>query len=606
MQNFMLHEVAIAQRSTVCGKHRAVPFHHWRIETALAPVDYLAGQHVFQRGLEPSFRRLVHVRVRLAQTDHCFNETMIEQRQAQLYRRRHAEPVALSDAVFTQVRVADQARQSHVDVGPWSIESKQARRGVAVHLLAKTLTEELRRFRHRSLKVADEIVENHLVGRSGAIASQVIPTATQTAEAVRPFAKLPARQAAGQIQIDVLRQRADGILDTLKFSCGSVGRRLHPTVTPEKFVATLALQHDWNVLFAREFHHRVITKARDVGDRIVAPVNQVGKERDHFAGRELGVVKRHAELIGERACVRTFIVRETAGITDAERVHRAWVLARGEGGDRARVETAAQRDTDRDVRANDDLADGFELFANQGCRIALDGRRVFHEPVTPLVDLPRFDVDDQQRGCVELAHAFQGRQWFGHVLVMKVKIDRGWIELERNASRSQQRFHLRREEHAVVRLVKIDRLLAHAIAADDEPLASRVPERKRKHAAQVLDEIKPVLFVEMKNGFAVAVGLKLMAELVESLAQFDEVVNLAVRDERECAVFVVKRLPTAVEIDDAQTTHRQHHVTVLKLTRAVRATMRKALVGRSHARDIGGGGRGLGDDFGGTNTLQGV
>ena len=54
-------------------------------------------------------------------------------------------------------------------------------------------------------------------------------------------------------------------------------------------------------MFACEFHHRVVTEAGHVGDRIVAQVNQFGKERDHLARAEFGVVKRHAELVCERA-----------------------------------------------------------------------------------------------------------------------------------------------------------------------------------------------------------------------------------------------------------------------------------------------------------------
>jgi len=112
----------------------------------------------------------------------------------------------------------------------------------------------------------------------------------------------------------------------------------------------------------------------------------------------------------------------------------------------------------------------------------------------------------------------------------------------------------------------------------------------------VLNEIQAVFFVEVKDGFAVAVGLKMMAELFQSLAQLDEVIDFSVGDERERAVFVVKGLPAAVEIDDAEATHRQHHVRVLQLSRAIRTAMREFFIRGLHAGDVRGRERGLGND----------
>ena len=49
-----------------------------------------------------------------------------------------------------------------------------------------------------------------------------------------------------------------------------------------------------------------------------------------------------------------------------------------------------------------------------------------------------------------------------------------------------------------------ERLLAEAVAGEQEPLAARVPEREREHAVEVLDEAVAVLLVEVRERRRVA------------------------------------------------------------------------------------------------------
>src|SRR5260370_27403031 len=109
----------------------------------------------------------------------------------------------------------------------------------------------------------------------------------------------------------------------------------HPIVAPEKFVAALALQYHGHVVFAGDLHDRVVTKSREVSDWVVAPLNQLGDESNHVIGRELDVVKGQREMISQRARVGAFVAIWASGIADAKSVHRARILARGKGCDRA-------------------------------------------------------------------------------------------------------------------------------------------------------------------------------------------------------------------------------------------------------------------------------
>src|ERR1043166_6051882 len=215
-------------------------------------------------------------------------------------------------------------------------------------------------------------------------------------------------------------------------------------------------------------------------------------------------------MIGERSRVSTFVVLQATRIPDAESVHCSPILPCRQRCDRTRIETTTQCDPHRHVRTNHDLANGFKLLADQHRWIAFDRRRVFHPPISIRFDLSRIDIDDQERRSIELAHTSQWRQRLWHVLIMKIKIDRAGIELKRYETGSQQRLHLGREEQAVVLLIEIERFLPHAVAAEYEPFALRIPQSERKHAAQVLNEIEIVFFVKVKNRFAVAVGVKTM------------------------------------------------------------------------------------------------
>src|SRR5205085_526446 len=98
---------------------------------------------------------------------------------------------------------------------------------------------------------------------------------------------------------------------------------------------------------------------------------------------------------------------------------------------------------------------------------------------------------------------------------------------------------------------------ADAVAGEKQLLSSFVPNRERKHPAQVFWTVCAELIVSVNDGFGVAVGVKGMAQFFQLRPQFEIVVDLAVENDPRAAVLVVNRLRSAFEIDDCEAAHSE-------------------------------------------------
>src|SRR5215472_16281139 len=76
-----------------------------------------------------------------------------------------------------------------------------------------------------------------------------------------------------------------------------------------------------------------------------------------------------------------------------------------------------------------------------------------------------------------------------------------WME----TGKLKQSLHFRRKskEAAVQRVV--ERFYSQAIASAEKSFGARIPNRKGKHAPKMIDAVHAVLFVQMENGFRIAV-----------------------------------------------------------------------------------------------------
>src|ERR1051325_2290682 len=117
----------------------------------------------------------------------------------------------------------------------------------------------------------------------------------------------------------------------------------------------------------------------------------------------------------------------------------------------------------------------------------------------------------------------------------------------------EQRFYLGSEvDRTVTGVNVIKRLDAETIARDEQLTFPAIPDRESKHAAQVLYTRIAVLLVQVQDRFRVAVCLINVASIFQHLAEIRVVVDFAVKDDVERAIFIGHRLMTRSNIDDTE------------------------------------------------------
>src|SRR5262245_45501202 len=97
-----------------------------------------------------------------------------------------------------------------------------------------------------------------------------------------------------------------------------------------------------------------------------------------------------------------------------------------------------------------------------------------------------------------------------------------------------------------------ERLLAESVAPKDETATIGVPDRDGKHSVEVREAFGPFVLVEMDDRFGVAIGAKLVAGAFEPATEVEVVIDFAVEDEPNGAVFVRHRLASGDEVDDRE------------------------------------------------------
>src|SRR5215213_9949251 len=121
------------------------------------------------------------------------------------------------------------------------------------------------------------------------------------------------------------------------------------------------------------------------------------------------------------------------------------------------------------------------------------------------------------------------------------------IKRWRDLAALQNWFDLRREDQAVVLCRVIKGLDAETVPAEQQLTASRIPDREREHAAQMIDERRAMIFVEVNETFGVGGSTEHVAALRQVMAQLPVVIDLAVEDDPDRAIFIRDRLPARVE-----------------------------------------------------------
>src|SRR5262249_32227107 len=199
-----------------------------------------------------------------------------------------------------------------------------------------------------------------------------------------------------------------------------------------------------------------------------------------------------------------------------------------------------------------------ELLADAGDRVGAGessgrfGNGCGRGPVAALPDFAALGRHPASSGQAA-NRTIRGRR-VGDVVERQVEAQRIAIGLERHAGGAQAR-NLAREVDALRQDRVVERLLAESIAREKEALAPRVPDRVGVHAAQPLQAFGTFLFVEVNQRLRVGRGVELVAARDQIGAQFLVLVDLAVEDDPDAAIFIGDGLVAGIEVDDGEAAH---------------------------------------------------
>jgi hypothetical protein len=130
----------------------------------------------------------------------------------------------------------------------------------------------------------------------------------------------------------------------------------------------------------------------------------------------------------------------------------------------------------------------------------------------------------------------------------------------------------------------VQRLDPDAIPYQHQRVSLRVPERYAEHSAKTREAVLAPFFVGVNDGLGVGVGVEAVTAGTQVVAQLAIVVDFAVEDDPDRAVFIANRLMTAREVDDAQPSHPQRDTIVHEHTFIVRTPMPDDLAHSVHDR----------------------
>src|SRR6267154_5714420 len=100
-----------------------------------------------------------------------------------------------------------------------------------------------------------------------------------------------------------------------------------------------------------------------------------------------------------------------------------------------------------------------------------------------------------------------------------------------------------------------------------------IVKRESEHAAQLLNALRPILFIKMNNDFGIGMSEAAMAAGLQLRAQLGKVIDLAVVDNPNGLIFVEDRLVPARQVDDAEPAHAQSDASLHKHSLVVGPTM---------------------------------
>src|SRR4051812_36467832 len=169
---------------------------------------------------------------------------------------------------------------------------------------------------------------------------------------------------------------------------------------------------------------------------------------------------------------------------------------------------------------------------------------------------------------------FEDAQRVRYIAQRKVRIERFRARLARYRRVLQQRFQFGSEDQSPgAGKGVIKRLLTSAITRYEKRALLVIPDRKRKHAAQVIDAGCAVLLVGVNYPFSIGTRLEDVPVRFQLSLQLLKVVDLAVEDDSRATIFARDWLMSTGKVDDRQAPHAEGHPVFQHEAGIVRSTI---------------------------------
>ena len=349
-------------------------------------------------------------------------------------------------------------------------------------------------------------------------------------------------------------------------------------VTSEQLITAIATEHHRHVL-AGELRNVIHRQRGLIPERLVEMADEfLQRVRERL--REILFPQRQDMVIGfEVRCddlgIGRFIPLRSIE-SDGERFQRPQAGTMRIGDDGARIEPAAQEDTQRNFAHE---ANPHGLFEERIELLSCVLSGLAPERLPPRIsnanrgDRHLSAVVDQPVGSRQLPDVSEHRPRFGHCSVPEIGHDGLGLRFGQRGIGGQDGFYFRAEEKLVASLRIKERLLSKAIAREQQPLRLLVPERETEHSAQITKTFDAFFFEHVRDHFGVGVRAKDVTSSGQLGAQLEIVVDFAVEHDLHRSIFVGYRLPAAGDVDDAEPPHAQADGVVHEKSVRVRSSM---------------------------------
>src|SRR5215471_6972288 len=160
-----------------------------------------------------------------------------------------------------------------------------------------------------------------------------------------------------------------------------------------------------------------------------------------------------------------------------------------------------------------------------------------------------------------------------HIKISQKAVDHRRVNFAAHRGVDQDRLHLRSKAEEVLTQIVVEGLDPNPVPRQKQRLLIGIPNGKSEHAAKLLEAIAAVLFIQMDDHLSVRLGFENMAFGEKQRAEFLVIVNFAIKNDPNGAVFVGKRLVPPAQIDNRKASETQSDRAFHVIPFVVRAAM---------------------------------